>query len=228
VSCKIWTHVRTNAEMAVTAAMLRALVHVQCVWVGQLHQVDHLAARQPTASFNDVCLNHVEFTSGSANHTLDMIKYYYYQKYDTHFLPQEARYELQVKAADILPLVRLARSKQDPVNRGHGAQYLYCPLLAGAHIKDEIETSSRSARTAAVQVGRGEHDGGVPADPEPGTAVRQLAVWTRRVQFQPQDAHVELQGALQVLHKQAHMVQPIVHDAPWQQCQNGLTKLNDT
>ncbi len=39
-----------------------------------------------------------------------------------------------VKAATILPLVGLARSKQDPINRGHGAQYLYCTPPAGANI----------------------------------------------------------------------------------------------
>ena len=35
--------------------------------------------------------------------------------------------KLQVEAAKCLPLVGLARSKQDPINRGHGAQYLYRP-----------------------------------------------------------------------------------------------------
>jgi hypothetical protein len=35
-------------------------------------------------------------------------------------------------AAKILPLVGLARSKQDPINRGHSAQYLYRPPPAGA------------------------------------------------------------------------------------------------
>ena len=35
--------------------------------------------------------------------------------------------KLQVKAAKCLPLVGLAKSKQDPINRGHGAQYLNCP-----------------------------------------------------------------------------------------------------
>ncbi len=35
--------------------------------------------------------------------------------------------KLQSKAATIIPLVGLARSKQDPINRGHGAQYLYRP-----------------------------------------------------------------------------------------------------
>ena len=35
--------------------------------------------------------------------------------------------KLQLKAATILPLVGLARTKQDPINRGHGAQYLYRP-----------------------------------------------------------------------------------------------------
>jgi hypothetical protein len=38
------------------------------------------------------------------------------------------------KATKILPLVGLARSKQDPINGGHGAQYLYRPPPAGANI----------------------------------------------------------------------------------------------
>jgi len=37
-----------------------------------------------------------------------------------------------MKAATILPLDGLAKSKQDPINRGHGAQYLYRPPPAGA------------------------------------------------------------------------------------------------
>ncbi|EIE22539.1 hypothetical protein COCSUDRAFT_33311 [Coccomyxa subellipsoidea C-169] len=41
--------------------------------------------------------------------------------------------KLHVKAATILPLVGLARSKQDPIIRGHGAQYLYRPPPAGAN-----------------------------------------------------------------------------------------------
>ena len=40
---------------------------------------------------------------------------------------------LHAEAAKILPLVGLAKSKQDPVNRGHGAQVLYCPPPAGAN-----------------------------------------------------------------------------------------------
>ena len=39
---------------------------------------------------------------------------------------------VQAKAAKILPLVGLARSKQDPIKCGHGALYLYRP--AGAKI----------------------------------------------------------------------------------------------
>ena len=35
------------------------------------------------------------------------------------------------EAAKILPLVGLARSKQDPINRGHGAQYLTGPRQPG-------------------------------------------------------------------------------------------------
>ncbi len=48
-----------------------------------------------------------------------------------HALPAEGKVrsadKLHVKAAKFLPLVGLARSKQDPINHGHGAQYLYRP-----------------------------------------------------------------------------------------------------
>ena len=39
--------------------------------------------------------------------------------------------KLQVKAARILPLVGLARSKQDPINRGHGAEYYTGHVIQG-------------------------------------------------------------------------------------------------
>ncbi len=39
--------------------------------------------------------------------------------------------KLQVKAATILHLVGLARSTQDPINRGHGAEYFFRPPPAG-------------------------------------------------------------------------------------------------
>ena len=39
--------------------------------------------------------------------------------------------KLHIKAAKILPLVGLARSKQDPINRGHGAQSLFRHPPAG-------------------------------------------------------------------------------------------------
>ena len=41
--------------------------------------------------------------------------------------------KLHVKAAKFPPLVELARFKQDPINRGRGAQYLYRPPPAGAN-----------------------------------------------------------------------------------------------
>ncbi len=54
----------------------------------------------------------------------------------TCFSYQEARCVLQkrcsLKAATILPLVGLDRSRQDPINRGHGAQLLHRPPPAGA------------------------------------------------------------------------------------------------
>jgi hypothetical protein len=56
----------------------------------------------------------------------------------TRFSYLEARCvcrQAAVKAAKILPLVGLARSKQDPINRGHGAQYLYRPPPAGASLR---------------------------------------------------------------------------------------------
>jgi hypothetical protein len=61
-------------------------------------------------------------------------QYSYYYHY-TGFLPKEAGCvcrQAAVMAAKILPLVGLARFKQDPINRGHGAQYLYRPSPDGA------------------------------------------------------------------------------------------------
>ena len=55
----------------------------------------------------------------------------------TRFSCLEARCvcrQAAVKAAKILPLVGLARSKQHPINPGHGAQYLYPPPPAGAMV----------------------------------------------------------------------------------------------
>ena len=39
--------------------------------------------------------------------------------------------KLQFEAATIPPLVGLARSKQDPINFGHGAQYYNAPRQPG-------------------------------------------------------------------------------------------------
>ena len=52
----------------------------------------------------------------------------------TRFSCLEARCacrQAAVKAAQILPLVGLARSKQDPITRGHGAQYYTAPRQPG-------------------------------------------------------------------------------------------------
>ncbi len=59
----------------------------------------------------------------------------YCHYYHTLFLPRgkvRPADKLQLKAATILPLVGLARSMHHPINRGHGAQYLYRPPPAGA------------------------------------------------------------------------------------------------
>ncbi len=64
--------------------------------------------------------------------------YYYYY---TLFLPKARCVcrQAAVKAAKFLPLDGLARSKQGPINHGHGAQYLYRPPPAGAkNTPDEI------------------------------------------------------------------------------------------
>ena len=59
--------------------------------------------------------------------------YYYYR---TPFLPSRKNTyadKLHVKATKILPLVGLARSKQDPINHRHVAQFSNRPPPAGAH-----------------------------------------------------------------------------------------------
>ena len=56
----------------------------------------------------------------------------------TPFFCLEARCvcrQAAAKAAKILPLVGLARSKQDPINRGHGAQYFCRHPPAGANTR---------------------------------------------------------------------------------------------
>ncbi len=49
------------------------------------------------------------------------------------FLP-----ETSCTAATKTTLVGLARSKQDPINRGHGAQYLCRPLPSGAYVISQL------------------------------------------------------------------------------------------
>ena len=55
--------------------------------------------------------------------------------------------KLQIKA-NFLPLVGLVRSKQKPINHGHGAQYLYRPPPAGAASTIASENIKGSGRTS--------------------------------------------------------------------------------
>jgi hypothetical protein len=58
--------------------------------------------------------------------------------YILHYFPAKRQSvsadKLHVKAANILPLVGLARSKQDPVNNGHGSQFHTGPRQPGLRI----------------------------------------------------------------------------------------------
>ena len=79
----------------------------------------------------------------------------YYCYYYTLFLPRgkvRPADKLQLKAAILLPLVGLARSKQDPINRGRGAQYLCCPPPARASML-YVNVIFRSLMTVHEQVG---------------------------------------------------------------------------
>jgi hypothetical protein len=78
----------------------------------------------------------------------------------TRFSCLEARCvcrQAAVKAAKILPLVVLAKSKQDPINRGHGAQYLYRPPPAGgrdiSHIQPGIYTTYEKEAFRPCRIG---------------------------------------------------------------------------
>ncbi len=91
-------------------------------------QLGCLAAREPTVSLSSTVLAATLCCMVKRAKLLIIIII-------SHFLPRgkvRPADELQLKAATILPLVGLARSKQDPVTRGHGAQYLYRPPPAGA------------------------------------------------------------------------------------------------
>ncbi len=64
----------------------------------------------------------------------------------TTFLPREKvcpADKLHLQAATIVPFHGLARSKQDPINRGHGAQNLYRPPPAGARPNSNFKFKSR-------------------------------------------------------------------------------------
>ena len=70
----------------------------------------------------------------TCTHETANTQYYYYT---TRFSLPRGEVHLQTSCSEdctILPLVGHARSKQDPINRGHGAQYLYRPPAAGANI----------------------------------------------------------------------------------------------
>ena len=55
---------------------------------------------------------------------------------------------LQLKNAKFLPLVAFARFKQDPMNRGHGAEYMYRPPPARARLFGHRNTQAPLACVA--------------------------------------------------------------------------------
>ncbi len=67
----------------------------------------------------------------------------------TNFSCLEARYVLQTSCSQRLPqfypLLALARSKQDPINRGHGAQYLYRPAPASRTQPEQASNHDRKS-----------------------------------------------------------------------------------
>ncbi len=71
----------------------------------------------------------------------------------TQFLPKgkvRPADKLQIEAAQILPLDGLARSKQDPINRGHSAHYLHRPPAIGGHSVNRTGLISGAGCTCAV------------------------------------------------------------------------------
>ncbi len=71
--------------------------------------------------------------------TRDESAYYYYML----FLPRgkvRPADKPQVKDATMLPVVRLARSKQDPINPGYGAQYINRSPPAGASLIKSVNS----------------------------------------------------------------------------------------
>ncbi len=76
--------------------------------------------------------SHVAHQALCNKHTSACFSNYYY--YYTLFLTKTRCVcrQAAVKAAEILPLDGLARFKQDPINRGHGVQYLHRPPPPGA------------------------------------------------------------------------------------------------
>ena len=128
-----------------------------CIFFSSLQQLDCLFVSQTTPAHISTCvlswntrgspagfgsaiclplpINSSTWT-GALPHILSSYYYYYYYYPNTPFLPRgkvRPADKLQFKASIFLPLVGLARSKQDPINRKHGAQHLYRPPPAGAY-----------------------------------------------------------------------------------------------
>ena len=77
---------------------------------------------------------------------MQSLKLRIYYNYYTLFLPTgkvRSADKLQLITPTFLPLVGLNRSKQDPINRGHGAQYLYRPPPAGAEDFGVVDLAQR-------------------------------------------------------------------------------------
>ena len=87
--------------------------------------------KAPGSAADDLSVCPMAIGYGSAAHLgllLSLLLHAFPAKKDKVRLQQAA-----TKAVTILPFDGVARSKQDPINRGHGAQYLYRPPPAGAH-----------------------------------------------------------------------------------------------
>ncbi len=94
---------------------------------------------------------YVVFLPGAPAFLALLLQYYWYHS-RTFFLPRgnvRPADKLQFKAATKLPFVGPARSKQYPINRGHGAQYFYVAVVYFDVVQDFLKSvgyASRSSR----------------------------------------------------------------------------------
>ncbi len=119
---------KQHAVIAVSTGSAELSQDGQCWCAGAILSVG-LMRRLNRTQFESCVLSLKSTGTPQARHTMLFLTA------TLQWLQHEAAVQIKVPlfamASTILPVVGLARSKQDPMNRGHGARYLYRPRQPG-------------------------------------------------------------------------------------------------